>query len=225
VSVSKHLAINIDEYDARIRTFIPRYEEMLSMAARIAATVRPLNAVVDLGTGTGALAARVARLAPAVRITGIDEDAGMLAAAARRLRRYRPSLLHDSFLRAALPPCDAITASFALHHIASPRLKRALYGRARQALRKGGRLVSADCHPSGLQALAAESRRGWRDHIARTYGPRKAEAFLRAWAEEDFYMPLEVEFQLLQAAGFTVDVVWRCGSFAVLAAEASARAR
>ena len=225
MSVSRHLAINIDEYDARIRTFIPGYEEMLGVAARIAATVRPLNAVVDLGTGTGALAARVARLAPHASVTGIDEDAGMLVAAARRLRRYRASLVHDSFLRAPLPRCDAITASFALHHVESPRVKRALYVRAHRALRSGGRLVSADCHPSSLAALATESQRGWRDHIARTYGPRKAETFLRAWAKEDFYMPLDVELRLLQSAGFAVDVVWRSGSFAVLAAQVSTRAR
>jgi ubiquinone/menaquinone biosynthesis C-methylase UbiE len=225
VSVSRHLGITIDAYDARIRTFIPDYEEMLTVAARIAAAVRPLHAVVDLGVGTGALAARVARLAPQVTVTGIDEDAAMLAVAARRLRRYRPALVHDSFLRAPLPRCNVITASFALHHIESPRVKRALYARARQALRRGGRLVSADCHPSTLRVLAAEGRRGWRDHLAQSYGPRKAAAFLQAWAQEDFYMPLEVELELLQSAGFAVDVVWRRGSFAVLAAEAATRRR
>jgi tRNA (cmo5U34)-methyltransferase len=220
VSVSTHLAINIDEYDARIRTFIPRYEEMLDAAARVAGAVRPLKAILDLGTGTGALASRVMRLAPHAAVTGIDEDAAMLTAAARRLRRYRLSLVHDSFLTASLPRCDVITASFALHHIKSSRAKRALYVRARAALHEGGRFVSADCHPSSLAARAAEGRRHWRDHIAGTYGPRQAEAFLRAWANEDFYMPLEVELRLLQSAGFAVDVVWRCESFAVLVGEA-----
>lgn len=225
MSVSSHLAITIDEYDTRIRTFIPDYEKMLGVAARMAAAVQRCKTVVDLGIGTGALAVRVARLTPHITILGIDEDDGMLGMAARRLRGRRASFVHDSFLRAPLPPCDAIVASFALHHIASPRVKRALYVRARQALRKGGRLVSADCHPSKLAALAAEGRRAWRDHIARTYGARRAEGFLRAWAAEDFYMPLETELQLLQSAGFTVDVVWRRGAFAVLVAEAASHSR
>jgi hypothetical protein len=144
----------------------------------------------------------------------------MLALAARRLRG-RASFVHDSFLHARLPPCDAITASFALHHIKSPRTKRALYARARKALRTGGWIVSADCHPAAVAALAVAGRRAWRDHLAHAYGGRKAAAFLRAWAGEDFYMPLEVELQLLQSAGFVVDVIWRRGSFAVVAAQAS----
>ncbi len=220
MSVSSHLAISTDEYDTRIRTFIPDYEEMLDAAARVTAAVRPLATVVDLGTGTGALAARVARAAPRATIVGIDEDDSMLALAARRLRR-RATFVHDSFLRARLPACDAITASFALHHVKSAREKRQLYRRARQALRKGGWIVSADCHPSAVAVLAAAGRRAWRHHLARTYGPAKAAAFLRAWAGEDFYMPLEVELQLLRSAGFAVDVVWRRESFAVIAAEAS----
>ncbi|HXG87211.1 MAG TPA: hypothetical protein VNJ02_02660 [Vicinamibacterales bacterium] len=80
--------------------------------------------------------------------------------------------------------------------------------------------MSADCHPSAVIRLAADGRLAWRDHLARTYGPAKAEAFLRAWAKEDFYTPLEAELRLLQSAGFAVDVIWRRGSFAVVAAEA-----
>lgn len=218
MSVSSHLAIDLDEYDARIRTFIPGYEEMLHTAARLAASRSP-RVVVDLGTGTGALAARVARLARHPTIVGIDEDAGMLAAAARRLPRRRTTLVHDSFLAAPLPRCDAITASFALHHVASPARKRRFYRRARAALRRGGVLVSADCHPSSLADIAAAGRQAWRRFLAGTYGPRAADRYLAAWAGEDFYTTLEDELQMLSAAGFATDVIWRKDSFAVIAAE------
>lgn len=221
MAVSIHLKIALNEYDARIRTFIPDYEPMLDAAvAALVAARRPVRTVVDLGTGTGALAARVARAVPGVELIGIDEDEGMLGMAARRLKRHRATLIPGNFVRVPLPRCDAMTASFALHHIEQRRVKKALYARARAALRSGGALVSADCHPAANRALAAAGRDAWHAHLAKSYGPRKAEAFLRAWAHEDFYVPLDVELTLLQSAGFTADVVWRRGSFAVIAAVA-----
>ena len=216
MSVSSHLAIDLNEYDERIGTFIPDYEEMLDVVARVV-TLRQPARVVDLGTGTGALAARVARALPAAALTGIDEDRGMLDTAARRLRR-RLTLLHESFLTAALPSCEAFTASFALHHVERSRAKRALFKRAYAALRRQGVLVSADCHPPSADWLAAEGRRAWIAHLAVAYGRQQAERYLRTWAKEDFYTTLETEQKLLHAAGFTSSVVWRRGLFAVIVA-------
>lgn len=217
MSVSSHLAIDLDEYDERIRTFIPSYEEMLDVAAHVVALGRP-RTVVDLGTGTGALALRVSRAVPGVKMIGIDEDAGMLGTAARRMRRTRPALIHQSFLTAPLPRCDAFSASLALHHVERPRAKRALFARAHAALRRGGVIVSADCHPSSIDWLATEGRRAWLDHLARSYGRKQGERFLQTWAKEDFYTTLEAEQRLLRSAGFTTDVVWRRGMFAVIVA-------
>jgi hypothetical protein len=107
-------------------------------------------------------------------------------------------------------------ASLSLHHIASRRTRLTLYRRVRAALEKSGVLVSADCHPAALAPFAADGMRAWRAHLAHRYGPRKAAAFLRAWAREDFYVPLDVELRLLQTAGFEVDVAWRRNPFAVI---------
>ena len=52
--VRKHLRLEIDAYDAAIRTFIPGYEEALTRAASEIAGVRP-TLVLDLGTGNGCL--------------------------------------------------------------------------------------------------------------------------------------------------------------------------
>jgi len=67
MSVASHLGIKISEYDARIRTFIPDYEEMLRVAA--SAVPRAARTILDLGVGTGALSAAcltvpVSRLMP-----------------------------------------------------------------------------------------------------------------------------------------------------------------
>ena len=218
MSVASHLVIDLAEYDERIRTFIPDYEEMLDVAAHAVALRRP-RVAIDLGIGTGALAARVARTSPGLSIVGIDEDDDILKVAAKRLRRRQATLVHDSFVRAPFPTCDAITASFALHHVASPRSKRQLFARAHAALRPRGILVSADCHPPTSHWLAAEGRKAWLSHLARTYGRTKAAAFLDAWQDEDFYTTLESEARLLRLAGFTTEVIWRRGLFAVIVAE------
>jgi tRNA (cmo5U34)-methyltransferase len=214
MSVATHLAIDLREYDARIRTFIPRYDEMLDAAAATVNALRP-RVVVDLGIGTGALASRVVRRG--VRLVGIDEDEGILAFAGTRLKADRPTLVAGSFLRVPLPPCDAIVSSLALHHVESRSAKGKLYRRARAALSANGVFVTADCFPSSLSTRAADGRRAWLAHLERSYSPREARGYLRAWAREDFYTTIEQEVALMVAAGFRCDVIWRHDGFAVIA--------
>ena len=224
MSVSTHLAIELGEYDARIRTFIPDYEEMLDVVTHVL-RLHDVRHVVDLGTGTGALAQRIARALPNAVITGVDADEGMLRMAARRFRRRHVTLMHGSFISATLPRCDAMTASFALHHVERPATKRQLFRRVFAALRPGGLLVSADCHPATDTSLAKRGRNLWRQHLSVEYGRTRAEKFLEAWAHEDFYTTLDTEQRLLRAAGFATEVVWRRNAFAVIAATRPARQR
>jgi ubiquinone/menaquinone biosynthesis C-methylase UbiE len=213
--VAEHLGIQLSEYDERIRTFIPHYEEMLDAAA---SAVNPhARRIVDLGIGTGALAARVIARAHGAAVVGIDEDEGILALAARRLGT-RAILVCGSFLQAPFPAADAAVASFALHHVRTRHARRGLYRRVRRSLRRGGVLVTADCHPASDRATAAAQMRAWRTHVRGTYSAAKTRALFRSWAEEDVYVPLAEETALLVDAGFRVEVTWRRGAFAVLAA-------
>jgi ubiquinone/menaquinone biosynthesis C-methylase UbiE len=215
MSVASHLGIRLSEYDARIRTFIPDYEEMLDVAA--AAIPRGTREIVDLGTGTGALAARCLRHARRARVTGIDADAAILKVAARRLGP-RASFIEGSFLRTPIPRCDVVVSSFALHHVRTRPAKAALYARLRRALRRSGRLISVDCQPSHAPETEAAQMTAWLGHLRKHYGMSEARGLLRAWADEDTYLPLDVETALLVAAGFRVEVLWRKGAFAVLLA-------
>jgi trans-aconitate methyltransferase len=223
MTVASHLGINLADYDARIRTFIPDYDVMLSAAA--AAVPPAARLIVDLGTGTGALAAACLRRAPRARVVGIDADPEMLPLAARRLSP-RATLVRGSFLRTPLPGrADAIVASFALHHVRTRAAKARLYTRVRTALAPRGVFVSVDCHPSIDRAAADEQRDAWAAHLRRAYSPRESNKLLKAWSLEDVYVPLESEVRLLERAGFHVDVIWRRGSFAVLKAAVPRRGR
>jgi len=214
VGVASHLGIDLREYDTRIRSFIPDYEAMLDAAA--AAIPRGARTIVDLGTGTGALAARCLARAGRARVVGIDSDRDILTMAARRLGS-RATLVRGTFLRTPLPArCDAAVASFALHHVRTRTAKARLYRRLRSALAPRGVFVTVDCHPPRERADAREGREAWTRHLRRSYSPAEADALLDAWSKEDVYVPLDAEIGLLTRAGFRVDVLWRRDSFAVV---------
>ena len=213
MGVAAHLGITLTEYDLRIRTFIPHYEEMLDVAA--AAIPSRASTIVELGIGTGALSARCLMTARRARTVGIDQDPEILALARRRLGD-RATVTAGSFLRAPLPKCDALVASFALHHIRTRRAKAALYGRIRAALRPRGLFVSVDCHPAIDPAVRRAQLDEWLTHLRRTYSSAQARALFKSWSHEDVYVPLDAEVALMRAGGFRVELLWRLGAFAVI---------
>lgn len=218
-NVASHLGIQLDEYDARIRTFVPYYEEMLHVVAAalgLLTTEQPV--IIDLGVGTGALSAQCLAVRPGAILIGIDSDPAMLRHAYTRLAHYETAELRfGNFMDAELPPCDAIVASLALHHVATAEVKQQLYARCFAALRPGGVLLSADCYPASTPALAEAGRQLWLRHLEQHYSIPEAEKFLSDWANEDTYFPLHDELDWLRKAGFVTDVVWRRDPFAVLA--------
>jgi trans-aconitate methyltransferase len=216
MSATSHLGIKFGAYDATIATLIPHYRDLLEAAAAAVDALAPASpAVVDLGTGSGALAKRILEVRPKARLTGIDADAAMLALAARRLGG-KIETVQDNFERARIPRADIVSASFALHHVETGRRKGALYRRAFAALRRGGMLVSADCFLASSAKLQVRNREAWREHLQRAYTRKKAEHFLRTWAKEDVYFTLDRELELLSEAGFSTEVPWRKDSFAVV---------
>ena len=215
MGVAAHLGIDLADYDERIRTFIPDYEEMLDVAAE--AVPASARVIVDLGTGTGALAARCVENAGRAHIIGIDSDVGILAAASGRLQ-HRAAFMTANFTRCTIPGCDTVVTSFALHHVGSRPAKRNLFRRIHSALGRDGVLISVDCHPAADPKLAAEQHRRWKAHLEQFYGSRQAAALLKAWSREDTYMPLNVELTLMKEAGFSAEILWRKGAFAVIRA-------
>jgi tRNA (cmo5U34)-methyltransferase len=224
MSVAEHLGIETSEYDAQILTFIPYYDEILdNAAAALDALDRPGKVIVDLGTGSGALAARCLRRLKGARVIGIDSDTRMLEMAVKRLgRRLTPVVAN--FETAPIPRCDVVTASFSLHHITTPAAKARVFRKAFTALAPGGVLIDADCVTAVSPRLQRKDAAAWHSHLAATHGKAGATKFLKAWADEDTYFTLELETSLLRDAGFRVDVPWRRSDLAVIVAAKPRRA-
>lgn len=220
-SVRRHLRLEIDAYDETIRRFIPGYEEMLRVAARTLAPLRP-GLVIDLGAGTGALSEAILTHGAARSVELIDVDDEMLAQARTRLTpfgdraRFRKLSFH-----APLPRCDGAAASLALHHVPTLSEKQAVYAGIRKALRPGGVFVNADAVVPADRAGRDATYGAWADHMA-TSGIERSRAFehFAEWAEEDTYFPLEAEMEAMRAAGLEAECVWQNDAMAVVAGRA-----
>lgn len=218
-NVHSHLGVDAAAYDTAIRKFIPGYDAMLEAAADPVAAVLPAL-VLDLGAGTGALAHSLLERVGVGRVQLVDTDAAMLERAGRRLRRFgdRVQLTEGSF-EDALAPCDAVSASLALHHVPTLERKRALFARVFEALRPGGVFVNADVNMPDDDDERDGLYRAWADHMVLSGIDREqAWCHFDDWADEDTYLPLEAELAGLAAVGFDARSVWRLGPMAVVVA-------
>lgn len=220
MSVASHLAISPAKYDTRIRALIPLYDELIAEVAHaLDHAARPVRTIVDLGIGTGALARVCLEHTSGARIKGIEADPDMMAIGRARLGRFgrRVTMTVGSFLDEELPSCDAIVASYALHHIRTARAKQAFYRRCYRALRPGGVLINGDCAPASTPRGFARDLDLWFAHLGKTFGGRTGgRRVYESWAEEDTYFPLAEEVRMLERAGFATDVPWRRSPFAVI---------
>ena len=220
--VAGHLGVEPEEYDRTIRTFIPQYDRMLETIVHwLSASVPAGGYVVDLGAGTGALSAAILEGLPEVRVQLVDVDPSMLEAAAVRCSAHAGRFdLRRGRFQEELPRCHAVVATLAFHHVADQDEKRELYRAIRAALEPGGLVVVGDLliHPEGPER--SQMLRDWYAHMAR-HGitEEEADAHFAQWAEEDFYVALVEELELMRAAGFPrPDCFWRDGGIAVYGA-------
>jgi SAM-dependent methyltransferase len=211
--VATHLGLAASDYDAEIRRYIPTYEEMIGTVVGIVGTIEAPY-VLDLGAGTGALGAAILDRIPRARVQFLDIDPVMLEVAGARVAGHgdRAELRRGSF-DDALPACDAVVASLALHHVPELPRKRALYARVCEALRPGGVLLVADItvHEAGPAHDYIYDR--WAAMMAQHGIARsEADALFAKWAGEDRYYPLAVELEQLRAAGFAQpECFWKYG--------------
>ena len=219
-SVRRHLRLEISAYDETIRRLIPGYEIMLGVAADAVAAAEP-DLVCDLGAGTGALSEELLARRAVGTVELLDVDAEMMDQSRQRLQRFGDRVRFT--LRSYHEPfssCDAFAAALSLHHIRTIEAKSAMYGQAFAALRPGGVLVNADAHMPVEPTERDRLFRYWVDHmVASGISEQRAWKHFEDWAEEDAYLPLDVELAALTRIGFDADSVWSDGPIRVVVAK------
>ena len=208
-SVRRHLRVDVDAYDQSIRRFIPAYEEMLEQAASAVAEARP-ECVLDLGAGTGALTEALLQRYPHCSVELIDSDGTMLEQARKRLAPFASRLRYtERSFHGPLPPCDAVIASLALHHVPTLEGKQDVFRSIHAALRPGGVFVNADATMSADPQARQTEYQTWAAHlVASGISEERAWGHFKEWADEDTYFPLEEELARLRAAGFEAACLW-----------------
>lgn len=131
-------------------------------AARLVVAAGDPHRVLDIGTGTGAMAIAVKQSVPTAEVHGVDPSERMLDAA--RLNGVRAgTVVHfragwAQNLPFADGEFDAVTFATVLHHIPVAQRGAAL-SEARRVLRPGGRVVIVEVVPARLVAAAVPLHR------------------------------------------------------------------
>lgn len=149
---------------------------------------QPGERILDLGCGTGALSAEIARAG--AEVVGVDADANMIASA----RRLHPTVTFqqaDAHAFTTQEPFDAVFSNAALHWMVRPA---AVVRSVQAALKPGGRFVAEMGSRGNIATVVEALRRA----LEQAGVPRAAQA-------EPWYFPTPGEqCALLERHGFVV---------------------
>jgi demethylmenaquinone methyltransferase/2-methoxy-6-polyprenyl-1,4-benzoquinol methylase len=167
-------------------------------ATLAALAITPGNLVVDLGCGTGDLAAGARRLG--ARAVGVDLSAGMLMAAQRRGELATFVRTDASRLPLADASCDSAVSGFALRNFVSVE---SVIAEAARVLRPSGRLAILEIDKPDAGAFAAAFDVYFR-HVMPMLGALVSRGYAyRYLASSTVYLPKWPELRsMLERAGF-----------------------
>jgi tRNA (cmo5U34)-methyltransferase len=218
--VRRHFEDEANEFDRIILTLIPHYLTMVRALAESIPLERsaPLR-IIDLGCGTGTLAAKVLEIFPKAQFTCLDVAENMIAIAKAKLARY-PQVRYvvadfQSFDFDG--KYDAVVSSLALHHLPTDADKQNLYRRIYENLNAGGVFYNADVilAPNGfLQDMYMNE---WRRFMAMHISKEEIEGeWIPKHQQEDHPARLADQLAWLSNIGFAdVEVLWKYYNFAV----------
>jgi SAM-dependent methyltransferase len=208
-----------DEYDAARRRLVPCFADFYGAALQLVAEWGPPSRarVLDLGAGTGLLAAMVRAAHPDCVLTLVDLSPAMLDKARRRFAGAADVTCEVGDYARALPAgrFDLVVSALSIHHLADPA-KRRLFAAVFSVLAPGGLFVNADQVLAPHPALEARAHARWRAQAAALGSDADEVAAAEMRMTHDRCATLEAQLAWLRDAGFSeVDCAFKAWRFAV----------
>jgi tRNA (cmo5U34)-methyltransferase len=217
--IKNHFEEEANEFDGIIQKLIPRYDEMIAVLL----SVIPFRSdrrisVIDLGCGTGTVAAAVKSRFPHADITCADIARKMLDTAKSKLGDSAKFIQAD-FNNFEFPEkFDLAVSSLALHHLENDRDKSDFYKKIYAALTDGGAFINIDVVLGGNGFLQDVYMEKWREFMSASVSEDEINGkWLPNYYAEDRPTRLTAHLAMLKNCGFScVDVVYKYYNYAVI---------
>lgn len=207
-------------YDAQRRGLIPCFDDFYGTAVSWVETGKHTPRLLDLGTGTGLLAALVKQKYPEAQFTLIDLSENMIESARARFGDDPrvDYVVADYTAFEYTGPYDAIVSSLSIHHLPHPA-KRQLFRTVHELLAPGGTFVNADQAAGTSSYFDDQYRKRWERDIRNSGLPGEAIEASIARRELDVNASVADQLAWLREAGFpAADCVYKYRDFAVFVA-------
>jgi SAM-dependent methyltransferase len=219
-----HRSLHPAIYENLIPSLIPHHASFLeSMLAFL--SIRP-GRVLELGSGTGLVTARIRALAPRAEIVCIDLSEDMIAFARAKTALAGVNFIEGDIRRTwAEGRFDTIITSLCLHHL-SPEERSAVIWRAAGSLAPGGRFICGDVFRPLYRWEEKVQRSRWIAHMLRESAPEEIMQKMVAERESHYhdFDTVQTFRKRLQQSGFARTVVpFTSGFLAVVVGCVSSR--
>lgn len=211
-------------YDAGRRLLVPGFDAFYGAAIEATGPLPPGARVLDIGAGTGLLAALVSAHWPETSFTLTDLAPGMLAKADERFRSMGVEAPEIIVMDTAegLPdgPFDAIVSGLSIHHLSDAE-KRMTFQRIAARLAPGAAFVNAEQVAGATPDETREFEARWAREIRHLGATEEMIAAAEERMTHDRCAGLDEQLEWMRETGLVgVRTVWQRGRFAVLTGRA-----
>lgn len=218
--IKNHFEQEAKEYDQIIINLIPYYQQIVdAVVASLPANKNAKLDILDLGCGTGTIAAAVKQAYPNAVLTCLDISQNMLDIAKYKLEDDENTsyILSNFYDFEFTHKYDAVVSSLALHHLENNDDKQQFYHKIYAGLKDNGCLINADVILAPTDDLQAAYMQAWRSFmIANTSEEEVDNKWIPTYYAEDRPITIKKHCSMLDAAGFaSTKTVWKYNNFAV----------